>query len=353
VAIDQTLQGIWYRRTSALMLLLLPLSWLFGLIVAFRRVAFEKRWFATTRIRVPVIVVGNITVGGTGKTPFSMWLAQQLIDDGFRVGIVLRGYGGKAKQWPQHVESTSDWRIVGDEAVLIASQVKRAIVVADPDRVRAAEKAIELGADIIVSDDGLQHYRLQRDVEILVVDEQRRFGNGRLLPAGPLREPVVRSKSVDLCVMSRRLGSDHPLATASKPSEGQGAIVAMGSLKYARNMRDESIVPLDQFRGSYVHALAAIGHPAAFFDALRARGLEVREHVFRDHAELSESDITFADDAPVLMTQKDAIKCRAFASDRHWSVPLDLELGASDTQLIKGMIERIIRFRGRSVSADY
>ena len=335
------------------MLLLLPLSWLFGMIVAFRRVAFEKRWVATTRIRVPVIVVGNITVGGTGKTPFSMWLAQQLIDDGFRVGIVLRGYGGRAKQWPQRVEPTSDWRIVGDEAVLIASQVNQAVVVADPDRVRAAEKAIELGADIIVSDDGLQHYRLQRDVEILVVDERRRFGNGHLLPAGPLREPVARSKSVDLCVMSRRLGSEHPGASASNRSEGQSGVLAVGLLKRAHNLRTERIVALDHFRGSHVHAIAAIGHPAAFFDALRACGLEVREHAFRDHAELTEADITFADAAPVLMTQKDAVKCRAFASDRHWSVPLELEVSSSDTELIKGMIERIIRFRGRSVSAEY
>jgi tetraacyldisaccharide 4'-kinase len=199
----------------------------------------------------------------------------------------------------------------------------------------------------------LQHYRLQRDVEILVVDEQRRFGNGRLLPAGPLREPLARSKSVDLCVMSRRLESEHSGATASNPSAGHSGIVAVASLKHAHNMRNESIVALDHFRGSYVHAVAAIGHPAAFFDALRARGLEVREHAFRDHAELSESDITFADDAPVLMTQKDAVKCRAFASERHWSVPLELKLGASDTQLIKGMIERILRFRGRSVATEY
>ncbi len=335
------------------MLLLLPLSWLFGLIVAVRRFAFTKRWFPTTRIRVPVVVVGNITVGGTGKTPFTMWLAQKLIDRGFRVGIVLRGYGGKSTEWPQRVEADSDWRIVGDESVLIASQVKDAIVVADPDRVRAAQQAVELGADIIVSDDGLQHYRLQRDVEILVVDEQRQFGNGHLLPAGPLREPVSRSQSVDLCVISRRSeGLKQAENSAMHRSAGLSGMLATATLQHARNLRDNRSVDLDSFRGAHVHAIAAIGHPGAFFNALRARGLDVREHAYRDHAELTAADITFADGAPVLMTQKDAVKCSTFASDRHWSVPLELELSSTDTELITSMIERIIRFRGRSVPAS-
>lgn len=335
------------------MLLLLPLSLIFGVMVAVRRIAFEKRWFATTRIRVPVIVVGNITVGGTGKTPFSMWLAKQLIERGFRVGIVLRGYGGKAQQWPQRVETGSDWRMVGDEAVLIANQVSDAIVVADPNRVRAAEKAVELGADIIVSDDGLQHYRLQRDVEILVVDEQRRFGNGRLLPAGPLREPITRSESVDLRVVSRRIAGAGRDTTPTAGAAVQGEVLATGALRQAQNLRDGRIVSLDHFRGSHVHAVAAIGNPAAFFNALRARGLDVREHPHRDHIELTPSDITFADGAPVLMTKKDAVKCQSFADERHWSVPLELEVSPSDKDLITGMIERIIRFRGRPVSADF
>lgn len=354
VPIDQTLQGVWYRRSSALMLVLLPLSWLFGLIVTLRRLAFAKRWISTTRIRVPVIVVGNITVGGTGKTPLTMWLAQQLIDRGFRIGIVLRGYGGKARRWPQHVAATSDWREVGDEAVLIASQVGDAIVVADPDRVRAAQKAVELGADIILSDDGLQHYRLERDVEILVIDSQRRFGNGHLLPAGPLREPATRRQSVDLCVINRRAEcSDRTVKPSPEGSAGQNEILTRATLQRAQNLRSGQEVTLDHFRGAVVHAIAAIGNPAAFFNALRARGLDVREHAFRDHAELSAADITFPDGAPVLMTQKDAVKCRASASEQHWCVPLELELEPTDVELILGLIERIIRFRGRPVPADY
>lgn len=334
------------------MLLLLPLSWVFRLIVGLRRLAFEKRWLATTRVQVPVIVVGNITVGGTGKTPFTMWLAQQLIDRGYRVGIVLRGYGGKARQWPQHVTAASQWREVGDEAVLIAAQVRDALVVADPDRVRAAQKAIELGADIIVSDDGLQHYRLQRDVEILVIDEQRRFGNGHLLPAGPLREPATRSQDVDLCVINRRAVSVEPAQQSTpEPSAATSEVLATATLNRAEHLQSGRQVTLDHFRGAPVHGVAAIGHPAAFFSALRARGLEVKEHAFRDHAELAAADITFADGAPVLMTQKDAVKCRTFASERHWSVPLELEFSSTDTERILGLIERIIRFRGRPMPA--
>ena len=335
------------------MLLLLPLSWLFSLIVRFRRVAFAKRWLATTRIRIPVIVVGNITVGGTGKTPFTMWLATQLIERGFRVGIVLRGYGGNAKRWPQPVDTNSDWKEVGDEAVLIASQVRGATVVADPNRVRAAQKAVELGADIILSDDGLQHYRLQRDVEILVIDEQRRFGNGRLLPAGPLREPITRREDVDLRVISRRVDTAATHISSPDRSSGQGEVLATSALKHAQNLQNGGVVTLDHFRGAHVHAVAAVGNPGAFFNALRAGGLDVREHAHRDHAELTASDITFADGAPVLMTQKDAVKCRGICDERHWSVPLELDVSSSDAELITGMIERIIRFRGRPVSADF
>jgi tetraacyldisaccharide 4'-kinase len=335
------------------MLLLLPLSWLFALIVGFRRVAFAKRWFATTRIRVPVIVVGNITVGGTGKTPFTIWLATQLIERGFRVGIVLRGYGGKARQWPLHVGASADWKEVGDEAVLIATQVRDAIVVADPNRVRAAQKAVELGADIILSDDGLQHYRLQRDIEILVIDEQRRFGNGRLLPAGPLREPLSRREDVDLRVISRRVDRADPDINSFDRSARQGDVVATGALKHALNLHDGRVVTLDHFRGARVHAVAAIGNPNAFFNALRASGLDVREHAYRDHAELTAADITFTDGAAVLMTQKDAVKCRGIADSRHWSVPLELDVNLTDAELLAGMIERIIRFRGRPVSADF
>ena len=341
MSIDRYLQRIWYSRSSVGALLLLPLSWLFGMIVAVRAFAFRTRLLPSVRIRAPVIVIGNITVGGTGKTPFTIWLAEQLTERGWRIGVVLRGYGGHSKHWPRRVEVQTSWQEVGDEARLIASRAEHAIVVVDPDRVRAAQTAVEQGADIVLSDDGLQHYRLQRDVEILVIDEQRQFGNGKLLPAGPLREPQGRSREVDLRVITRRAGHTTP---SKSPLPDQPVVTVQPRLGVAVNMRTGARKPLQHFCGTPVHAIAAIGHPKAFFDSLRSQGLDIREHPYADHAALRSEDIDFRDSA-VLMTEKDAVKCLSFADDRHWVVPLELEVSAADTEIVLNLLERIIRYR--------
>src|SRR5215831_16978855 len=184
--IDSTLQRIWYGR-SPLALLLLPLSWVFIALAALRRLLYRSGTLKAVRVAKPVIVVGNITVGGTGKTPLVIWIANALGERGHRVSIVTRGYRGTSPQWPRDVTAESSTSEVGDEAVLLA-KCTRAIVVAGRDRVAAAERAIELGAEIVLTDDGLQHYRLARSMEIAVVDAARRFGNGLRMPAGPLRE---------------------------------------------------------------------------------------------------------------------------------------------------------------------
>ena len=282
MSVDRYLQRIWYSRFSIGMLVLLPLSWLFGALMMVRKLAFQKGLLPSVRVRAPVIVVGNITVGGTGKTPFTLWLADQLTTRGWRIGIVLRGYGGHSKQWPRIVESNTSWQEVGDEACLIAARA-RAIVVVAPNRAQAAQTAVELGADLVISDDGLQHYRLQRDAEILVVDEKRGFGNRRLLPAGPLREPVGRSRDVDLRVLTRRHAGAHSAASPADPP----TIIAESLLAAARHITSGEHKPLTDFRGSLVHAVAAIGHPEGFFEALRSQGLNIREHPYPDHAELS------------------------------------------------------------------
>ena len=341
MSIDRYLQRIWYSRSSVGALLLLPLSWLFGMIVAVRAFAFRTRLLPSVRIRAPVIVIGNITVGGTGKTPFTIWLAEQLTARGWRIGVVLRGYGGHSKHWPRRVEAQTSWQEVGDEARLIASRAEHAIVVVDPDRVRAAQTAVEQGADIVLSDDGLQHYRLQRDVEILVIDEQRGFGNGKLLPAGPLREPQGRSREVDLRVITRRAGHTTP---SKSPLADEPVVTVQPRLGVAVNMRTGERKPLQHFCGTPVHAVAAIGHPKAFFDSLRSQGLDIREHPYADHAALRSEDIDFRDGA-VLMTEKDAVKCLSFADDRHWAVPLELEVSAADTEIVLNLLERIIRYR--------
>jgi tetraacyldisaccharide 4'-kinase len=332
---DSFLQRVWYdRHAQWFSLVLLPLSWLFGALVACRRAAYRMGLFARVRVGRPVIVIGNVTVGGTGKTPFTIWLATLLQAQGRRVGIVLRGYRGTSSHWPRDVSSDSAPEEVGDEAVLLASRTG-AIVVAGPDRVAAARRAIERGAEIVLSDDGLQHYRLARDRGIVVIDGRRGVGNRRLLPAGPLREPVSRLAQADLRVVSWRDGSARSLTPVP------ATIQACARLSEARALVGGETRPLETFKGSRVHAVAAIGHPQQFFAALQQLGIEVAPHALPDHARLSAADISFPDALPVLMTEKDAVKSRAIADQRHWAVRMDLMVSEQDAAAVQAMLDRL------------
>ena len=332
---DSFLQRVWYdRHAQWFSLVLLPLSWLFGALVACRRAAYRIGLFRRVRVGRPVIVVGNVTVGGTGKTPFTIWLATQLQAKGRRVGIVLRGYGGTSSHWPRDVSSDSAPEGVGDEAVLLASRTG-AIVVAGPDRVAAAQRAIERGAEIVLSDGGLQHYRLARDREIVVIDGRRGVGNRRLLPAGPLREPVSRIAQADLRVVSWRDGSARSLTPVA------ATIQACARLSEARALVGGETRPVETFKGSRVHAVAAIGHPQQFFAALEQLGIEVAPHALPDHARLTAADISFPDALPVLMTEKDAVKSRAIADRRHWAVRMDVTVSEQDAAAVQAMLDRL------------
>lgn len=332
MSLDRHLQRLWYGAFSPWLILLVPLSWLFAAIVALRRALFRWGLLRSYRLDVPVIVIGNITVGGTGKTPFTIWLATQLAASGRKVGIILRGYGGRATTWPQRVTRASAWEEVGDEAVLLARRTD-AIVVAGPDRVADAQLAKELGAEIILSDDGLQHYRLQRRCEIVVVDGRRGLGNGRLLPAGPLREPIARLSRAELQVTTQR-GEDSQRAIAS----GVPGVTARSRLGSAVNLVTGEVRSLASFAGAPVHAIAAIGHPEAFFEALQRAGLDVRGHAYPDHERLTRELIVFAQDPAVLMTEKDAVKCMAIADRRHWVVPLEVTLSDEDMKVVETLI---------------
>jgi tetraacyldisaccharide 4'-kinase len=334
---DSFLQRVWYDREAQwLSFALLPLSWLFRLVVVCRRAAYRIGLLRRVRVARPVVVVGNVTVGGTGKTPFTIWLATQLQARGARVGIVLRGYGGNSAHWPRDVAADSAPEEVGDEAVLLASRTG-AIVVAGPDRVAAAQRAIERGAQIVLSDDGLQHYRLARDCEIVVIDGRRGAGNRRLLPAGPLREPVSRLVEADLRVVSWRDGSARPLSPAP------ATIQAWARLAQASALIGGETRPLESFAGTRVHAVAAIGHPQQFFAALQQLGIEVAPHPLPDHARLTAQDIRFADDLPVLMTEKDAVKCVRVADRRHWAVRMDVMVSEQDAAAVLAMLDRMVR----------
>lgn len=320
------LAALWQTRNGASMALL-PLAGVFGVLAAGRRAAYRCGLARVVRVPVPVIVIGNLTVGGTGKTPLVIWLAQHLRSLGWRPGIVARGYGGRAGHWPQAVRPESDPAMVGDEAVLLAWRTRCPVRVG-PDRPAAVAGLLtDAPIDVVLSDDGLQHYALGRDLEIVVIDGRRRFGNGWLLPAGPLREPVQRLQSADLVVVND--GVVRPGELGMRLSDPQVYAIAGGAPS----------APLARFAGRSVHAVAGIGNPSQFFEQLRGQGLAVIAHPFPDHYAFRVEDLQFGDDLPILMTEKDAVKCRRFASHRHWAVrveaQLDTEFGAQLDQRLQ------------------
>lgn len=304
---------IWYSPRHPLAWVLVPLSWLYCAVVWLRRCGYRVGWLGSVRLSVPVVVVGNLTVGGTGKTPTVLRLAQLLRARGWRPAIITRGYGGRAQEWPCLAAPDADPGLVGDEAALLAGR-RVCPVVVGPDRVAAGRLALAGGGvDILLTDDGLQHYRLARDLEIAVIDAERGLGNGRCLPAGPLREPTGRLKQVDLVLVN---GGDRPGAFRMDLIPGD-----------AINLCDPRLArPLVDFAGKPVYAVAAIGNPGRFFKMLRDLGIRVRTRAYPDHHPFSADDLSDWPPGPVLMTEKDAVKCAAFAGTDHWLVPVEARL---------------------------
>ena len=299
---------IWYKDPF-IGVWLMPLGFLFSDAVKFRKFLYRHGVLKTHTLPVPVIVVGNITVGGTGKTPLVIWLAGFLKDSGFKPGIISRGYGGQAESWPQWVSADSDAKNVGDEALLIAKQTACPMAVG-PLRADAAILLLkQADCNVILSDDGLQHYALNRDIEIAVIDGERRFGNGYCLPAGPLREPIERLQSVDLIIVNGEKSEDNEF---SMQLVGDTVVnLVTGEQKY-----------LKEFNAVDCHALAGIGNPERFFKLLDTAGLICTTHSFPDHYQFQRHDIEFSDNKPVLMTEKDAVKCTEFAGKQHWYLPV-------------------------------
>lgn len=327
MALADTLQASWYGTRGAPPWTY-PLAWLYGALTALRRVLYRIGWLRSTKLPVPVVVVGNITAGGTGKTPLTLALVEALTARGWRPGVVSRGYGGTQRE-PALLDDRPDPARYGDEPCLI--RVSGVPVAVGRDRPAAAALLMHAGCNVVIADDGLQHYALARDVEICVVDGARRFGNGRLLPAGPLREPLSRLRRVDFRVCNGEAG------------EGEYAMRLAGGM--AVSLTDGAKRPLSDFGGQTVHAVAAIGHPERFFDSLRTQGLTVIGHAFADHHAFVPQDLAIAGDAPLLMTDKDAIKCQPFAQAGWWRVPVRAVL---DDDFIDALCRRLDEAAGPS-----
>lgn len=321
------LERHWYRRSLTwLTFLLLPFAYLFRLIVKVRLLLYRYNFIETIHFPMPVIVVGNLTVGGTGKTPLVIWLARFLMEQGFRPGIVSRGIGGEKQTVPLWVDAHADPFVVGDEAVLLARHSRCPVVIC-VDRVAAVKELIaHVNCNVILSDDGLQHYHLGRHIEIAVLDGDRGLGNAWLLPAGPLRESSRRLQEVDFVVQQ---GGVVPSNYFELTLQGTSLISIQDAQKK---------LPLEDLRGKKVYAVAGVGNPQRFFSTLRQNGLEIIERIFPDHYLYNLADFKEFGAWPILMTEKDAVKCMQLADERFWYLPVGAQM---DARFQKALLEKL------------
>lgn len=316
----QWLINSWYHP-QPIRWILWPFSLFYQFVLKLRNGLFRLTILKQHYLPVPVIIVGNITIGGTGKTPFVIWLAKQLKQAGYRPGIISRGYGGHAAHYPQSVMPDSDPVVVGDEPIIISRHSLCPMVVA-PDRVAAGKRLLkEHDCNVIIADDGLQHYALGRDIEIVIIDGQRQFGNRLCLPAGPLREPMSRLNQVDFIVENKGLNTINYTMTLSQLD--------------AVNLIDRTQKrALSSFKGQTIHAIAGIGNPQRFFDQLSSQGLSLISHIFDDHHPFIAEDIQFNDQKAILMTEKDAVKCQHFVDNNAWYIPIEASISGKLDQHI-------------------
>lgn len=331
--LERRVTQAWYGKPGMLRALA-PLEWLYRSVAQQRRKSAQHNDSDSP----PVIVVGNITVGGSGKTPLVIAVVKWLQSQGRTPGVVSRGYGSNAPGYPFLVDSQADPAVCGDEPCLIAGRTAVPVVIS-PDRPVGVQRLAELGCDVVVSDDGLQHYAMARAFEIVVLDGARGLGNGHCLPVGPLREPVSRLESVDAVVINGEArGADMPA--------GMHMQLQPGLLQALRSGEQHSAAEWPAAKRR-VHAVAGIGNPARFFDTLRSLGFDPVEHAFPDHFSYDAASLNFGDELPVLMTEKDAVKCQGFAGPDWWYLPVD----ATVDELLFQRIAEVLAFGSESAES--
>jgi tetraacyldisaccharide 4'-kinase len=328
------IEKVWFFQHPAkwlLVPLLLPLTVIFWLLSALRRKCYQLYFFKSFGIDIPVVVVGNIGIGGNGKTPVVLYLIKQCLAQNMKVGVISRGYGGQAPHYPYLLNASSTAAETGDEPLLIYQRHGIPVVVGG-DRVASARLLMQQGCDVIIADDGLQHYRLERDFELIVIDGKRVFGNGLLLPAGPLREGLWRLKTVDALIFNGATPTDNKVYPVGTPQ-----ITMTLMAKTVVNVKTKQQLSLTDFYQQFndneshtkrINAIAGIGDPSRFFKTLVDSGFSLESSVgFKDHQHYNEAQfVSFSDDIPLLMTEKDAVKCTSFAKNNWWYLPVDAHI---------------------------
>ncbi|MFK8011668.1 MAG: tetraacyldisaccharide 4'-kinase [Marinicellaceae bacterium] len=324
---QQNLNKIWYKGKN-IPLIYKMLSRIFGSVSKTRKKLYSMGVLKTQKVKCPVVIVGNISVGGVGKTPMVIWLVNQLQSQGIKVGVVSRGYGGRREHEPMLVIPQTSSKASGDEALLIAKHTNAPVFVGK-NRYKAAKKLLlDYRVDIIIADDGLQHYALHRDLEFVLIDAKYGLGNKKLLPAGPLREQVNRLDTVDLVIYKGKKENEHyfeyePLM-----------VYALGDIKNQKS--------IESFRNQHINAIAGIAHPGSFFNMLSNQGLAVIKNPLNDHEILTENHFDFDNDDPIFITEKDAVKCQEMQLNNVWVVVLKLVVKKHTNQAIMKLIKGVL-----------
>jgi tetraacyldisaccharide 4'-kinase len=331
--LQQWLENIWYNNGKG-RFILLPLSALYCAINRYQR---KKQTKNLPTLPCPVIVIGNITVGGTGKTPLTIHIAKLLEEEGYKPAIITRGYGGEATQWPQSVTAQTDPKQVGDEAVLMAART-HIPVYAGANRLQSIDQLLKAhDCDVIISDDGMQHYKLPRDIQIAVIDATRLFGNGYCLPAGPLREKKERLDRCDLVVVN---GSESPQKSWLKMMlEGDTLI----------NLKTGQKKALKDFAANKVNAVTGIGNPQRFYQTLKQGGLNLSTRSFPDHHNFQALDLGFDNQLEIIMTEKDAVKCKSFAKESMWYLPVTAKMDKRFKDALFAQLNQLLKKGGGAI----
>ncbi|QZP18265.1 tetraacyldisaccharide 4'-kinase [Methylophilales bacterium] len=325
ISVDQIFNNQYYKKSSWIYLLI-PISIFFYFFSSLKKYLYKKGFLTTIKIKVPVLIIGNITLGGTGKTPLALNIIENFLKEGLKPALISRGYGGSANNIKEVFEF-SNVRAVGDEALLIKSKSKIPIFIGK-DRANVARILLKKYPEtsIIISDDGLQHHRLERDYEIIVVDSQRQFGNGLIFPAGPLREGISRLKQVD--------------AVVYKGVNNNSNFYQMKYItKHFKNLLTNKKAILKDIKDKKIVAITAIGNPESFFSTLEGYDLKFKKVIFNDHYLFDKNDFIKYADYNIVMTEKDAIKCKKFATKNFWVLPLEIKV---DDRLFRNILKKVM-----------